>query len=386
MRQQATLPHAVRYQPLYKESGCSAKSAAEATVSHRILVINPGSTSTKLAVYDDEKEVLTKSLAHPAKEIAGYALVADQFEMRKEQVLSFLDENGFDAGQLSAVVGRGGMLPPVKSGAYLVNEAMVKRLRFNPVMEHASNLGALIAYEIAKSIGVNAYIYDSVKVDEMIDVARVTGVPEIQRNSVSHVLNSRAMAMKCAAAKGMAYDAVCIVVAHLGGGISVTLHDHGRLADVIPDTEGPFSPERCGRVAAVDLAELCYSGKYDRAGMRKHLRGNGGIKAYLGTEDIRDVLQKSADGDAQASLLLDAMCYQVAKGIGELATVVCGKVDFIVLTGGIAYSDLITSKIKERVRFIAPVEVLPGENEMESLAKGTLRVLRGEEQAHNYCE
>lgn len=355
-------------------------------MSFKVLVVNPGSTSTKLAVYEDDKEILAKSLGHPSAEIARFAKVADQFEMRKEHVLGFLRENGFDIGQLSAVVGRGGMLPPVKSGAYLVNEAMVRRLRYNPVIEHASNLGALIAYDIAASIGVDAYIYDSVKVDEMIDVARITGLPEIQRTSVSHALNSRAMAMRCAADKGRSYGELCIIVAHLGGGISVSLHDHGRMIDVIPDVEGPFSPERCGRLPASDLAELCYSGKYDRAGMQRRLRGGGGIKAHLNTEDIRDVIKMSDEGNGRAALILEAMCYQVAKGIGELSTVVCGKVDYIVLTGGIAYSELITKMIGERVRFIAPVEILPGENEMESLAKGTLRVLRGEERAHQYHE
>jgi len=355
-------------------------------MSMKILAINPGSTSTKISVFEDDREILSTSLQHPAEETARYAAVADQFEMRKDRVLSFLKEKGFDPRGLSAVVGRGGMLPPVKSGAYRVNETMVDRLRHRPLLEHASNLGALIAYEIARSVGVEAYIYDSVKVDELLDVARLTGLPEISRTSVSHVLNSRAMIMKCAAGMGKSYKDICVVVAHMGGGISVSVYDHGRISDIISDDEGPFSPERAGRVPSMALVSLCFSGKYDEKTLKKLLRGNGGIKAYLHTVDMREVESRASAGDAQAALLLDAMCYQVAKGIGELSTVVCGKVDRIVLTGGIAHSRTITGKIRERVEFIAPVEILPGENEMEALAAGALRILRGEEEAREYEE
>lgn len=355
-------------------------------MSYKILAINPGSTSTKVAVYDDGTELFSTNLPHSQEELAPYRTVADQFEMRRDRILAYLRGRDFDLGQLAAVVGRGGMLPPVKSGAYRVNETMVDRLRNRPVQEHASNLGALIAYEIAVPLGIEAYIYDSVKVDEFIDIARFTGLPEIPRTSISHALNARAMAMRCAREKGSSYSALRIIVAHLGGGISLSLHDRGRMVDVIPDNEGPFSPERAGRIPTTDLINLCFSGTYDRRALHKRVRGGGGLVAYLGTVDMREVERMGQEGDARAALLLDAMCYQVAKGIGELATVVCGKVDYIILTGGIAYSELVTSKIAERVRFIAPVELLPGENEMESLASGTLRVLRGEELAREYEE
>lgn len=355
-------------------------------MNYKILAINPGSTSTKIALYENDKEIFCKTLDHPVEEVEKYSKVADQFDMRKEIVLSFLKENGYEVTELSAVVGRGGMVPSVKSGAYKVNEIMADRLKNNPVIEHASNLGALIAYEIANSIGVSAYIYDSVRVDEMKDIARISGMPEILRTSTSHALNSRAMSMKVAKKYGKKYSDMNFVVAHLGGGISVTVHEKGRMVDILADDEGPFSPERAGKVPCNFLIDLCYSGKYDRGTMKKKLRGNGGLKAYLNTVDVREVLKMIENGDENAKLILEAMAYQVAKGIGELATVVEGKVDAIVITGGIAYSEVITSWIKKRVEFIAPVEIMPGENEMESLALGTLRVLNGEEEAKEYTE
>ncbi|MBP2649666.1 MAG: butyrate kinase [Firmicutes bacterium] len=352
----------------------------------KILAINPGSTSTKIALYEDEKEIFVQTLDHSVEEIQKYNKVQDQFEMRKNVVLSFLQEKGYDVKTLSAVVGRGGMLPSVKSGAYLVNNKMVDRLKNNPIFEHASNLGGLIAFEIATSIGVNAYIYDSVRVDEMIDVARISGMQDIPRTSTSHVLNSRAMAMKVAKKYGKKYADMNFVVAHLGGGISINVHDKGQMVDIIADDEGPFSPERAGKVPCKALIDLCYSGKYDKATMQKKLRGNGGLKDYLNTVDVREVVQMIENGDEHAKLILEAMAYQVAKGIGDLATVVEGKVDAIIITGGIAYSEMVVSWIKKRVEFIAPVEIMPGENEMESLALGTLRVLRGEEKAREYAE
>lgn len=355
-------------------------------MGYKILSINPGSTSTKIALYENENEVFCKTLNHSAEEIDKYKNVQDQYQMRKEAVLSFLKENGYEISELSAVVGRGGMVPSVESGAYAVNELMVGRLKDNPVVEHASNLGALIAYEIAGAIGVSAYIYDSVRVDELNDIARISGMPDIPRTSTSHALNSRAMAIKTAKKYGMDYSEANIIVAHLGGGISLSVHEKGRMADIIADDEGPFSPERAGRVPCKALIDLCFSGKYDKKTMNKRLRGNGGLKAYLNTVDAREVEDSIRSGDENARLIYEAMAYQIAKGIGELATVVEGDVDFIVITGGIAYSEMITSMIKKRVRFIAPVEIMPGENEMESLSLGILRVLRGEEKAKEYTE
>lgn len=355
-------------------------------MGYKILAINPGSTSTKIALYDDEKEVFTETLEHPIDEIEKYDKTIDQFEMRKDLIISFLKENGNNIDDLSAVVGRGGMLPTVKSGAYIVNEAMIDVLSNRPVMEHASNLGAPIAYEIAKMAGVKAYIYDSVRTDELKDIARISGMPDIPRTSTCHVLNTRATAMKVAKKYGKGYQDMNFIVAHLGGGVSLNVHEKGRIVDIVSDDEGPFSPERAGRVPCRDLIDLCFSCKYNKKTMQKKLRGNGGLRAYLKTVDAREVEKMIKNGDEEARIIYEAMAYQVAKGIGELATVVDGEVDAIILTGGIAYSYMMVSWIKKRVKFIAPVEVMPGENEMESLAHGTLRVLKGEETAREYFE
>lgn len=352
----------------------------------KILAVNPGSTSTKIALYEDEKELFVKTLEHTSEETEKYEKIVDQFDMRKNAVLSFLEERGYNAEMLDAVVGRGGMLPPVKSGAYIVNALMVDRLRNRPVIEHASNLGAIIAYEIAGVIGKPAYIYDSVKVDELHSVARISGMPAIVRTSTSHVLNSKAMARKAAALYNKKFEDMNFVVAHMGGGISVSVYEKGRLADVVQDDEGPFSPERSGRVPCRDLVSLCFSGEYDKKAITRMLSGSGGLKGYLGTADAREVEKMIREGSEEARLIYEAMAYQVAKGIGELATVVKGRVDAIILTGGIAYSKMFTGWIKERVETIAPVEIMPGENEMESLALGALRVLKGEEAARDYVE
>ncbi len=352
----------------------------------KILAINPGSTSTKIALYEDEKELLVNTLDHPVEEIEKYEKIVDQFEMRKNIVLSFLKDSGYEPDMLDAVVGRGGMLPPVKAGAYRVNDLMVDRLKNRPLIEHASNLGAIIAYEIANLIDKPAFIYDSVKVDELNPIARISGMPAIPRVSTSHVLNSRAMAIKAARKYNRKLEEMNFVVAHMGGGISLSVYEKGRLTDIISDDEGPFSPERSGRVHCRELINLCFSGKYDKKEVVKMLSGNGGLKGYLGTVDAREVQKMIEDGNEEAGLIYEAMAYQIAKGIGELATVVKGRVDAIILTGGIAYSKMITDWISERVEFIAPVEIMAGENEMESLALGALRVLRKQEDARDYVE
>ncbi len=352
----------------------------------KVLAINPGSTSTKVALYDNENEVFVETLDHPVEEIQKFEHVQDQFDFRKEVILSCLADNGVKVEALSAVVGRGGLLPPVKSGAYRVNELMVDRLRKRPVVEHASNLGALIAYEIATPQGLPSFIYDSVAVDELNDIARISGMPLIKRASFSHALNSRAMAHKVAEKYGKKYEEMNFIVAHLGGGISLSAHEQGKMIDIVSDDEGPFSPERAGRVPCNKLIDHCYSGEFEKGTMKKMLRGKGGIGAYLGTLDARDVEKMIAEGNEEARLVYEAMSYQIAKGIGEMATVLCGKVDAIVITGGIAYSKMTTEWITERVKFIGPVEIMAGENELESLAFGTLRVLRGEEEAREYTE
>jgi len=355
-------------------------------MDYKILAINPGSTSTKVALYKDEKEIFTNTINHPVELINQFENVEDQLHMRKDLVMAYLNEKGFDIHDLSAVVARGGMLPPVKSGAYIINKLMLDRVENRPVMEHASNLAAPIAYDIAQDADVTAYIYDSVMTDEFTDVARISGMPDLPRTSSSHVLNTRAMAIKAAKKLGRKYEDLNTIVAHLGGGISINLHQGGRIIDLVADDEGPFSPERAGRVPCRELINLCYCGKYDKKTMHRKLRGNGGLKAYLNTLDARDVEKMISEGNQEAKLIYEAMAYQVAKGIGELATVVEGNVDLIILTGGIAYSKMLTSWIERRVSFISKVEIMPGENEMEALALGALRVLRGEEKAREYTE
>lgn len=352
----------------------------------RILAINPGSTSTKVAVYEDRVLRYQINIEHSNDEISKYENIQDQFELRKVAIEAFLTEKEIPVDSLDAVVGRGGLLPPVSSGAYLVNELMLDRLHNNPVAPHASNLGAAIAYAIAKPIGKPAYIYDSVAVDEMRDIARISGMPEIPRVSLSHALNSRAMAHQVAEENNTTYDSMNFIIAHLGGGISLSAHEKGRIVDIIADDEGPFSPERSGRVPCKSLVDLCYSGKYDRKTMQKKLRGNGGLVAYLGTSDTREVLERASAGDEEAETVIEAMAYQIAKGIGEMAVVLEGKVDAIIITGGIAHSQVITDLIKRRVEFISQVVIKAGENEMQSLAYGALRVLNKEEEAKSYIE
>lgn len=351
---------------------------------YRILAINPGSTSTKIAIYENETELYKTNISHSNEEIEKYPQIPDQYEMRYKAIMNFLKENQFEVETLSAVVGRGGLLPPVNSGAYQVNQTMVDRLRFRPVVQHASNLGALIAYAIAEEIGVNAYIYDSVAVDELNDIARIAGLKEVERKSLVHALNMRAVAIKTANKVGKPYNELTTIVAHIGGGISLSVHQNGRMVDVISDDEGPFSPERAGRIPGKDLVSLCYQN--DAATMKKKLRGKGGLVSLLGTNNALEVEDRIKEGDKEAELVYQAMAYQIAKGVGELATVVGGKVDHIILTGGIAYSKMITGWITERVQFIAPVIVEAGENELESLAFGALRVLKGEETAAEYTE
>jgi butyrate kinase len=352
---------------------------------YKILSINPGSTSTKIAVYDNEQEIFRKTVEHSAAEIAAFRTMADQFPMRKTAILACLQEAGIRVNEFAAVAGRGGKLPPLKRGAYLVNKEMTDFLRYRPIDDHASNLGAMIAYDIAAPLGIPAYIYDAVVVDELEEIARFAGVPEMTRKASCHVLNMRAVALKTAQKLGRSIEDMNIVVTHMGGGITATVISGGRMIDVLTDEEGPFSPERAGRVPCRQLVNLCFSGKHDCASAIKRMRGNGGLVAYLGTNKALEVEEKIKNGDAYARQVYEAMAYQVAKGVGELATVVNGKVDVIIITGAIAYSRMMTDWVIDRVKFIAPVEVVPGENELEALALGTLRVLRSEETAREFA-
>lgn len=355
-------------------------------MTYRILAVNPGSTSTKFAVYENENPILTKTLNHSVEELSKFHSIMNQFEMRKDEIENTLKENNIDIKSINAVVGRCGGLPPVKSGAYLINEEMIDRLTNRPTLDHASNLGAMISYSIANEIGVSSYIYDPVCVDESLEISKVSGLKDIDRVCLTHALNTRAMAIKYSKLNNKNYNELNLIVAHLGGGISLNVHEKGRIVDFVSDEEGPFSPERAGRLPSKMLVDLCYSGKYNHKEMVKKVRGKGGIVSYLNTVDAREVEERISNGDEYAKLIYDALALQVAKSIGELATVVSGDVDAIIITGGIAYSKYMSTSIANRVKFIAPVEILAGENELEALAFGALRVLQGEEKATIYKE
>lgn len=348
--------------------------------TYLILTINPGSTSTKIAVFENETELFTQSVEHDSASLEAFPTVNDQFEFRKNMALEILGRHQFDRSKLAAVVGRGGLLPPIHAGGYLVNQAMKDLILAGQLSPHAANLGALLADAIASPLGIPAFIYDAVSSDEMADIARITGFPEIHRKSLCHVLNSKAMGRKYAKEMGKTYAEMNLVVAHLGGGISISAHKKGRIIDVIADDAGPFSPERSGGVPLLALVELIYSRNYQKNELLKKIRGRGGLKGHLGTGDIREIETWILAGDAKAKQIYEAQAYQIAKGIGEIAVVLKGDIDGIILTGGMAYSEKLTSMIKEYIAFLAPVKNLPGENEMEALALGGLRLLRGEEE------
>ena len=351
---------------------------------YRILSINPGSTSTKVAVYENEHELFQRTISHNGQELAQYKAMVDQFPMRRQAIMECLQAADFSVDSLAAIAGRGGKLPPLKRGAYKVTQAMVDFLSYRPIDDHASNLGAIIAYSIATALGIPAYIYDAVVVDELEDIARLSGVPEIQRKASCHVMNMRAISLKMAQKMGRQIEEMNVIACHMGGGITATVISSGRMIDVLTDEEGPYSPERAGRVPCRQLVGLCFSREHNRWSATKRMRGNGGLMAYLGTTNALEVEARIKQGDEYAELVYRGMAYQVAKGIGELATVVNGNVDTIILTGAIAHSQLFTNWVSDRVKFIAPVTIVPGENELEALALGTLRVLRGEETVHEF--
>lgn len=352
----------------------------------RLLVINPGSTSTKIAIFDNEKPILEETLRHSSDELSKYGSISEQYEFRKNIILETLNEKGINITKLSAVVGRGGLLKPIPGGTYQVNDKMIEDLKVGVLGEHASNLGGIIANEIASQLNIPAFIVDPVVVDEMEDIARISGMPEIERKSIFHALNQKAVARRAAKEMGKGYDEVNVIVAHLGGGISVGAHKKGRVVDVnnALDGEGPLSPERAGGLPVGDLAKLCFSGKFTLDEIKKRIKGNGGLVAYLGTNDAREVREMIAKGDKKAELVYNAMAYQVAKEVGSCAAVLEGKVDGIILTGGIAYDSQFIQWIKDRVGFISKVFVYPGEDELIALAEGGLRVLRGEENPQEY--
>lgn len=347
----------------------------------RLLIINPGSTSTKFAVYKDEEPVFVENVSHSPEETGRFGAIADQYEFRKNIIFRTLEEKGISVDSLTGIVARGGLLPPVKAGAYEVNEDMVWFLRNKPVYQHASNLAAIIAYEIAKAKNIPAYIYDGITVDEMEPILKITGLPECERQSMAHYLNLRAAGMRYAKEKGKLYKDCGLIIAHLGGGFSVTLHFKGKIVDVISDGEGSFTPERSGGLPLYQVVQLMGSGKYDPKTFLHTLKNKSGLLAHLGVNDCRKVEQMIAAGNKRAEQVYEAMATNTAKNIGSVAVVARGKIDAVILTGGITQSEMFTRMIREQVEFIAPVIVYPGENEMQSLALGGLRVLRGEEKA-----
>ncbi|WP_283693802.1 butyrate kinase [Clostridium perfringens] len=355
-------------------------------MAYKLLIINPGSTSTKIGVYEGEKEILEETLRHSAEEILKYDTIFDQLDFRKEVILKVLKEKGIDINELDAVVGRGGMLKPIEGGTYEVNEAMVEDLKIGVQGPHASNLGGILSNEIAKEIGKRAFIVDPVVVDEMEDVARLSGAPELPRKSKFHALNQKAVAKRYAKEHNTSYEDVNLIVVHMGGGVSVGAHRKGRVIDVnnALDGDGPFSPERAGGVPSGELLEMCFSGKYSKEEVYKKLVGKGGFVAYANTNDARDLIKLSQEGDEKGSLIFNAFIYQIAKEIGSMAVVLDGEVDAIVLTGGIAYSDYVTNAINKKVKWIAPMVVYGGEDELLALAQGAIRVLDGVEEAKIY--
>ena len=355
----------------------------------RILVINPGSTSTKIAIFEDEKMISSETIRHSSEELSKFEKLIDQYEFRLNAIEKFLNKLGFHYSDFDAIVGRGGLVRPIPSGTYEVDELMIEELKMAKYGEHASNLGAVIAYEIAKKYNIPAYIVDPVVVDEMEKIAKISGHPLIERKSIFHALNQKAVARNAARKLGKNYEDVNLIVVHMGGGISIGAHKNGKVIDVnnALDGDGPFTPERSGTLPLTQLVDMCYLENYDYKFIRKRIKGKGGLVAYLGTNSAVEVQKMIEQGDKKAELIYKAMAYQIAKWIGKMAAVLKGEVNAIVLTGGLAYDEKYMVKwLKEYVSFIAPVLVFPGGDEEKALALGALRVLRGIEKPRKYQE
>lgn len=354
----------------------------------KILAINPGSTSTKIAVYNDTQELFTKTLRHSVEELAPYPKIIDQYQFRKDIIINALNEENIPADTLDAIVGRGGLLKPIPGGVYKVNDLMLEDLKGMTRGEHASNLGGIIANEIVKSLNkdIPAFIVDPVVVDELQDLARLSGHPELPRVSIFHALNQKAVARRFARETGKKYEELNLIIAHLGGGISVGAHSNGQVIDVnnALDGDGPFSPERSGGVPARQLAELCFSGKYSYDEVRKMITGKGGMVAYLNTNDAYEVELKSIAGEPEYRKVYEGIAYQVAKEIGSCAAVLAGKIDSIIITGGLAKSGPIVEWISERVSFLGPVKIYPGEDEMQALSESVYYAINGEQEIKEY--
>ena len=350
---------------------------------YRMLVINPGSTSTKIAVFENTTSVFEKKLSHSTEEINVYPRIADQLDFRKNVIVDAVKEAGIDMSAMDAIVSRGGLTRFIVSGVYEINEIMLDELKSGRFGEHASNLGSMLAFDIANEHNIPCYTADPVVVDELQDIARLSGIPQIERVSIFHALNQKAVARRAAAAIGKAYDECNFVVAHLGGGISVAAHNNGKCIDVnnALGGEGPYSPERAGGLPVFSIVDMCYSGEYTKEEIKKLLVGKGGLTAYLGTNDGLEIDSMIKNGDEKAKKVFFGMGYQVAKEIGAAATVLCGKVDAVILTGGLAYNKELVEYIENMVKYICPVIIYPGEDELLALAESGLRVLSGAEQA-----
>lgn len=352
-------------------------------MAYYILAINPGSTSMKMAVYRDETLLEKYQVSYSAEELAPFEKISDQEELRFHSVEEFLGKLPPEV-KLSAVVGRGGVIAPVESGAYRVNELLRDRLRHRPLGQHASNHGGVLAYRVAEKLDIPAYVYDGVTVSEFEPLAYLTGHRDVVRLSRCHALNMRAMAIRAAIEAGSSYRKINQIVIHMGGGITLSAHRQGRMVDIVLDSEGPFSPERGGRIPVTPLLRYAVAKKLTPGDLLRQTRGSGGLVSLLGTNDAREVERRIQEGDELAKLAYETMAYQTAKAAGELATVLEGKIDQIVLTGAIAYSEMFTGWVRRRIEFLAPVVILPGEDELEALSLGVLRVLRGEEKEHAY--
>lgn len=354
--------------------------------THLVLAINPGSTSTKLAVFENEKEILGSTIVHSSDDLKPYKNIADQIELRLPLIRKFLKDNNFDSSKLSSVVGRGGMLRPVQSGVYRINQKMLTELRSGVYGEHASNLGAILADAISQEAGCQAFIVDPVVVDELDDVARLSGLPELPRRTVFHALNQKSAGRETARRIGKKYEECNLIVAHLGGGVSVGAHCNGRIIDVnnAVDGEGPFTPERTGSLPCIPLIELCFNGKYTLAQMKKRIAGSGGLAAYRGSNSLIDLRKSAESGNTKDQLVYDALIYQISQEIAKHGATLKGKIDCIVLTGGMANDSDLTKKISERVGFLAPLIIIPGEREMISLSAAVMRVLNNLEQPKEY--
>ena len=355
-------------------------------MSYRSRVVNPGSTSTKIGVYEDENLLFDKTLRHSAEELEKFDSIPAQKDWRRKLVMKALEDQGFDVKTLSAVSGRGGLLAPIRGGTYAVSDRLVRDCTVGVQGQHASNLGGIIAREIGDQLGIPSFIVDPVVVDELSDVARFAGHPLFHRTSIFHALNQKAVAKRYAKEHGKKYEDLNLIVCHMGGGCSIGAHVHGSVVDTqnALDGDGPFSPERSGSLPTGQLVSLCFSGKYTAGEVRKMLAGHGGLVAYTGSNDMRDLLKAAAEGDKEIAATVEAFHYQIGKEVGAMAAVMKGKVDQIILTGGIAYGQETVDAITDMVGWIAPITVYPGEDELLALAQGALRVLNGEEPARVY--